>query len=142
MSVSSKDEKKSVAPKGVKKENEKQSDDIRYSYCYILSTVAQRKALDLTKHKAKLQKTIKSYFSEQLVSVEVYPDHYYLVLSEPFSIAQKRRLGRLISEECNFRAYVHKVIYNNAQDTSGQLFRLCTEKDKTVNQSSVARKGI
>ena len=76
------------------------------------------------------------------VSVEVYPDHYYLVLSEPFSIAQKRRLGRLISEECNFRAYVHKVIYNNAQDTSGQLFRLCTDKDKTVNKSSVARKGI
>ena len=142
MSVSNKDEKKSVASKGVKKSLESKNNDSVYSYCYILSTQEQRKALDLTKHKVKLQKTIKNYFSEQLLSVEVYPDHYYLVLSEPFTIAQKRRLGRLISEQCNFRAYVHKVIYNNAQDTSGQLFRLCTKKDKTVNRSSGARKGV
>lgn len=105
------------------------SKDTEYSYCYILSTAEQRKALDLTKHKVKLEKTIKEYFAEQLVSLKIYKDHYHLVLNETYTVAQKRRLGRLISEKCDLQSYVYKVSYNNDKDSSGQLFRICKETD-------------
>ena len=103
------------------------ADDTGYTYCYILSTLEQREKLDLTKHKAKMVKTITAFFAERLISVEIYKDHYQLKLKDTYEVSDKRRLGRLISENCDLTSYVRKVHYNNRKDTSGQLFRVCKD---------------
>lgn len=113
-----------------KKPKVEKADDTVYTYCYILSTLKQREALDLTKHKAKMEKTINGFFEEMLVSVEIFKDRYILKLKEKYEIADKRRLGRLLSEQCGLKQYSRKILYNNNKDTSGQLFRICKEKDK------------
>ena len=112
-----------------KKEKIVKPADTVYKYCYILSTIEQRKSLDLTKHKTKLVKTITDFFGEQLFEVVVQKDRYMLSLKDPYEVKDKRRLGRLISEKVELSKYVHKVKYNNEQDTSGQLFRICKEKE-------------
>lgn len=99
-------------------------DDTGYSYCYILSTLEQRKAIDLTKHKSILEKIIKNFFRDKLISVEFDKESYTLNLKDEYEVADKRRLGRLISEGSDLKEYVRKVIYNGNQDVSGQLFRL------------------
>lgn len=100
-------------------------DDTGYSYCYILSTLEQRKAIDLTKHKSKLAPIIKSFFGDRLISVVFDKESYTLNLKDKYEVSDKRRLGRLISEgSSELKQLVRKVIYNCNQDTSGQLFRI------------------
>lgn len=104
------------------------SDDTSHIYRYILSTLEQRKALDLTKHKSKLERIIKGFFVERLLSITFDKESYTLYLKDEYEVADKRRLGRLISEGSDLKQYVRKVIYNGNQDTSGQLFRLAPIK--------------
>ena len=105
------------------------TDDTSYIYCYILSTVEQRQAIDLTKLKAKLEKIIKGFFGDRLLSVEFDKESYTLNLKDEYEVKDKRRLGRLISEGSpELKQYVHKVFYNGNQDSSGQLFRLALIK--------------
>ncbi len=105
------------------------SDDTEYTYCYILSTPEQREKLDLTKHKVKMTKTITAFFAERLISLDIQKDHYILKLKDKYEVSDKRRLGRLISENCDLTSYVRKVHYNNKKDTSGQLFRICKDAE-------------
>jgi hypothetical protein len=114
-----------------KKEKGVKAVDTVYKYCYILSTIEQRKALDLIKHKTKLVKTITEFFGERLIEIIVQKDRYMLTLNESYMVSDKRRLGRLISERVGLSSYSHKVQYNNNQDISGQLFRICKEKELT-----------
>ena len=107
-----------------KKPQTPQSDDICHTYCYILSTKEQRKAIDLTKHKSKLEAIIKGFFGERLISVVFDKESYTLNLKDEYEVADKRRLGRIISDKSDLKQYVRKVLYNNNQDSSGQLFRL------------------
>jgi len=108
-----------------KKPQTTKASDTSYTYCYILSTLQQRKAIDLTKHKSKLEQIIKSFFGDRLLSVEFDKESYTLTLTEEYEVADKRRLGRLISEgSAELKQLVRKVIYNGNQDTSGQLFRI------------------
>ena len=115
----------SKPPQTTKSTKQSKSDDTGYHYCYILSTLQQRKAIDLTKHKSKLEKIIKSFFGDRLISVEFDESTYSLTLKDQYEVSDKRRLGRLISEgSSELKLLVRKVIYNGNQDTSGQLFRL------------------
>ncbi|EHP30587.1 hypothetical protein SMGD1_2064 [Sulfurimonas gotlandica GD1] len=116
-------------PQTTNSQTNAKSDDTGYVYCYILSTLEQRKAIDLTKHKTKLEKIIKEFFGDRLISVLFDQESYTLNLNESFEVAEKRRLGRLISEGSDLKQYVRKVIYNGNQDTSGQLFRLSPMKE-------------
>ena len=111
-------------PQTTKSTKQSKSDDTQYHYCYILSTLQQRKAIDLTKHKPKLEKIIKDFFRDRLLSVVFDKESYTLNLKDEYEVADKRRLGRLISEGSDLKQFVHKVIYNGNQDTSGQLFRI------------------
>lgn len=129
-----------VLPQTKKEENTKRDTkkdkvvkpvDTLYKYCYILSTIEQRNSLDLTKHKTKLVKTITDFFGDRLVEVVVQKDRYMLTLKDTYEVKDKRRLGRLISEKVELSKYSRKVKYNNSQDTSGQLFRICKEKELT-----------
>ncbi|MEA2072919.1 MAG: hypothetical protein U9O86_04980 [Campylobacterota bacterium] len=107
-----------------KKAQTQESDDICYTYCYILSTQEQRKAIDLTKHKSKLEAIIKGFFGERLISVVFDKESYTLSLKDEYEVADKRRLGRVISDKSDLKQYVRRILYNNNQDSSGQLFRL------------------
>ena len=109
-----------------------QSDDTGYTYCYILSTLEQRKAIDLTKHKTKLESIIKTFFGDRLISVEFDKESYTLNLKDEYEVSDKRRLGRLISEGSDLKQYVRKVVYNGNQDISGQLFRLSPVKETKI----------
>ena len=102
----------------------KATDAIGIEYTYVLTTIEQKQAIKLTKHKSKLEKIIKSYFAERLLKIKFTDDSYTLTLKDEFLIGEKRRLGRLISEGSDLHKHVKKVIYNGTQDTSGQLFRL------------------
>ena len=131
MSISQPKDKKDTKASSTEKGKVVKVDDKVYTYCYILSTMEQRKALDLTKrHKVKLEQVIKTFFTTRLVSITILKDRYILKLREYYELGDKRRLGRLISQECDLASYVHKVKYNNAQDTSGQLFRICKKKEE------------
>jgi len=99
------------------------SDNISYTYTYVLSTVEQRKAINLIKYKSQLEKIIKNFFNERLKSVTFNKESYTLSLNEEYLVSDKRRLGRLISDGTNLKQYVNKIIYNGNQDVSGQLFR-------------------
>ena len=105
------------------------SDDTGFVYTYILSTPEQRKAIDLTQYKTQLQHVITQFFAERLLSVEFQANSYTLHLRDAYKVADKRRLGRLISENTDLKQYVRKILYNNSQDTSGQLFRLMKVAD-------------
>jgi len=94
-------------------------------YTYILTTIEQRKAIKLKEHKSKLEKIIKGFFGDRLLSVSFTDESYTLNLKDEFSIGDKRRLGRLISEGSGLQKFVKRVIYNGAhKDVSGQLFKI------------------
>jgi hypothetical protein len=105
------------------------SDDIGFIYTYILSTPQQRELIDLAQYKTQLQHVITQFFEERLLSVEFQAHSYTLHLRDAYQVADKRRLGRLISENTDLKQYVRKILYNNSQDTSGQLFRLMKVAD-------------
>lgn len=128
--VSTTKEDTNKQPETTKKPQAPKADDTVFTYCYILSTLEQRKALDLTKHKEKMIKTISSFFAERLISVEIFQNNYFLKLKDEYDIGSKRRLGRILSANCGFTQYSKKVNYNNNKDLSTQLFRVCKEKDK------------
>ena len=113
-----------LPPKALKTVQLAKSDDINYSYTYILSTLEQRKAIDLLKYKSKLEKIIKDFFGERLLALTVDKESYTLTLKDEYKVSDKRRVGRLISEGSDLKQYVHKILYNGNQDTSGQLFKL------------------
>jgi hypothetical protein len=105
------------------------SDDTGFIYTYILSTPQQRELIDLTQYKTQLQHVIRQFFGDRLFSVEFQAHSYTLHLRDAYQVADKRRLGRLISENTDLKQYVRKILYNNSQDTSGQLFRLMKVAD-------------
>jgi hypothetical protein len=135
--VSTQETKTKTPPQTTKSTKQSKSDDTGYTYCYILSTVEQRKAIDLTKHKSKLEKIIKGFFGDRLLSVTFDKESYTLNLKDEYAISDKRRLGRLISEGSDLKQYVHKILYNGNQDTSGQLFRIKKVKDVKVKDEKV-----
>lgn len=124
-------------PSTTKSTKQSKSNDRGYSYCYILSTLEQRKAIDLTKHKTKLEKIMKQFFGDRLLSITFDKESYTLTLKDKYEVSDKRRLGRLISEGSDLKQYVHKILYNGNQDTSGQLFRLKKPSDTGIKNEKV-----
>ena len=109
-------------------------------YTYILTTQEQRKAIDLTKHKSKLDKIIKGFLGERLLTISFTKENYTLSIADEFTIGDKRRLGRLISEGSDLQKFVKKVIYNGNKDTSGQLFKLKKPSSVEVTDEKVQSK--
>lgn len=114
----------STHPSTPKKPQTSKSDDKSYTYTYILSTTEQRKKIDLTKYKAKLENILKEFFGARLKNIQIDKESYSLVLNDEFDIGDKRKLGRLISQDSGLKQYVNTIVYNENKDVSGQLFRL------------------
>ena len=73
---------------------------------------------------AILENIIKEYLGAKLIEIQIDKTSYTLILNVKLEVGDKRRLGRLISQNTDLKKYVRKISYNNSQDTSGQLFVL------------------
>lgn len=121
--------KKSTVTSGkVKQETKKVDlDDTKkneFVYTYSLSNPIQIKEINLLDYKDSLQTVIKSYLDTKLIELHIDKSSYTLTLNKRFEVGEKRRLGRLISDNTELKKYVKKISYNNSQDKSGQLFVL------------------
>lgn len=93
-----------------------------FSYTYVLSCATQTKEINLVDYKTSLEKIIKEYLGSRLISLVIDKNSYTLTLNNNYETGDKRRLGRLISQNSGLKQYVRKISYNNAKDVSGQLF--------------------
>lgn len=108
-----------------KQQKKSKPDDIGYTYCYVLTTKSQKDEIQLTKHSKKLEGIIKSFFLDRLIAVSFTDDSYTLQLKDEFSIGEKRKLGRNISQNSDLHKFAKRILYNGeSKDISGQLFRL------------------
>lgn len=119
--------KTKVADKGIQ----------QYSYTYVLSNVNQLKEINLLEYKESIELIAKTYLLNKLLEITIEKTSYTLILNSNFEVGEKRRLGRLISQNTNLKKYVKKVSYNNSQDKSGQLFVL---KNKIKEDKDAASK--
>lgn len=96
-----------------------------FIYCYTLCTDEQKKNINLVSYKVKLNKIFKEFFKDRLADVVVKKNGYTLKLKDPYTVGEKRKLGRVISENTDLKKYVYRITYNNNVDKSGQLFKIC-----------------
>lgn len=96
----------------------------QYSYTYVLSNPTQIKEINLLDYKDALEEIVKTYLQDKLINITIDKSSYTMLLNLPLGVGDKRRLGRLISQNTDLKKYVRKISYNNSQDKSGQLFVL------------------
>ena len=108
----------------VEKTNVDDNETTKFSYTYILSNTTQIKEINLIDYKDALENIIKEYLGAKLIEIQIDKTSYTLILNVKLEVGDKRRLGRLISQNTDLKKYVRKISYNNSQDTSGQLFVL------------------
>src|SRR5574344_3075003 len=115
--------KSTVVNRKTKQESEKiDLDDTKtdiFVYTYSLSNPIQIKEINLLDYKDSLQTVIKSYLDNKLIELHIDKSSYTLTLNKRFEVGEKRRLGRLISDNTELKKYVKKISYNNSQDKSG-----------------------
>ena len=107
----------------------------QFSYTYVLSNATQIKEINLLDYKDALEEIVKTYLHDKLINITIDKTSYTLILKSNFEVGEKRRLGRLISQNTDLKQYVKKISYNNSQDKSGQLFILKT-KSKDENETA------
>ena len=107
----------------------------QFSYTYVLSNPTQIKEINLLDYKDALEEIVKTYLQDKLINITIDKTSYTLILKSNFEVGEKRRLGRLISQNTDLKKYVKKISYNNSQDKSGQLFILKT-KSKDENETA------
>lgn len=111
-------------------------ENTQFSYTYILSNATQMKEINLIEYKDALQTIIKDYLKDKLLDITIEKTSYTMKLNVKLEVGDKRRLGRLISQNTDLKKYVRKISYNNSQDTSGQLFVLKKSDKEVKNEAS------
>lgn len=96
----------------------------QFSYTYILSNPTQIKEINLLDYKDALEEIVKTYLQDKLISITIDKSSYTMILNVKLEVGDKRRIGKLISQNTELKKYVRKILYNNSQDKSGQLFIL------------------
>ncbi len=110
-------------------------ENTQFSYTYVLSNATQIKEINLLDYKDALEDIAKTYLHDKLINITIDKTSYTMLLKSNFEVGEKRRLGRLISQNTDLKKYVKKISYNNSQDKSGQLFILKT-KSKDENETA------
>lgn len=110
-------------------------ENTQFSYTYVLSNATQEKEINLLDYKDAIEDIAKTYLHDKLINITIDKTSYTLVLNSNYEVGEKRRLGRLISQNTDLKKYVKKISYNNSQDKSGQLFILKTSK-KDKNETA------
>ncbi len=108
----------------------------QFSYTYVLSNATQIKEINLLDYKDALEEIVKTYLQDKLINITIDKSSYNLVLNSSLEIGDKRRLGRLISQNTDLKQYVRKISYNNSQDKSGQLFVLKKANKEVKNETA------
>ena len=108
----------------------------QFSYTYVLSNPTQIKEINLLDYKEPLENIIKEYLQVKLVEVKIEKSSYTMILNVKLEVGDKRRLGRLISQNTDLKKYVRKISYNNSQDKSGQLFVLKKANKEVKNETA------
>ena len=109
---------------------------MQFSYTYVLSNPTQIKEINLLDYKDPLENIIKEYLQVKLVEVKIEKSSYTMILNVKLEVGDKRRLGRLISQNTDLKKYVRKISYNNSQDKSGQLFVLKKANKEVKNETA------
>ncbi len=112
------------------------NETMQFSYTYVLSNPTQIKEINLLDYKEPLENIIKEYLQVKLVEVKIEKSSYTMILNVKLEVGDKRRLGRLISQNTDLKKYVRKISYNNSQDKSGQLFVLKKANKEVKNETT------
>ena len=112
------------------------NETMQFSYTYVLSNPTQIKEINLLEYKEPLENIIKEYLQVKLVEVKIEKSSYTMILNVKLEVGDKRRLGRLISQNTDLKKYVRKISYNNSQDKSGQLFVLKKANKEVKNETT------
>ena len=112
------------------------NETMQFSYTYVLSNPTQIKEINLLDYKEPLENIIKEYLQVKLVEVKIEKSSYTMILNVKLEVGDKRRLGRLISQNTDLKKYVRKISYNNSQDKSGQLFVLKKANKEVKNETA------
>lgn len=126
---------KTVIP-SVEKTKVDDNETMQFSYTYVLSNPTQIEEINLLEYKEPLENIIKEYFQVKLVEVKIEKSSYTMILNVKLEVGDKRRLGRLISQNTDLKKYVRKISYNNSQDKSGQLFVLKKANKEVKNETT------
>ncbi len=108
----------------------------QFTYTYVLSNPTQIKEIHLLDYKDALEDIVKTYLQDKLINITIDKSSYTLVLNVKLEVGDKRRLGRLISQNTDLKKYVRKISYNNSQDKSGQLFVLKKANKEVKNETA------
>jgi hypothetical protein len=108
----------------------------QFSYTYVLSNPTQIKEINLLDYKDALEEIVKTYLQDKLINISIDKSSYTMLLNSPLGVGDKRRLGRLISQNTDLKKYVRKISYNNSQDKSGQLFVLKKANKEVKNETA------
>lgn len=94
------------------------------TYHYVLSTKAQKEAIDLLKLEGTLKQIFQEHFHDNLIESIIQKDGYILNLKQTFDNSSKRALGRKIASQSELGKHVKRFIYDKGKSRSGQLFRI------------------
>lgn len=108
----------------------------QFSYTYVLSNPTQIKEINLLDYKDALEEIAKTYLQDKLINITIDKSSYTIILNVKLEVGDKRRLGRLISQNTDLKKYVRKISYNNSQDKSGQLFVLKKANKEVKNETA------
>jgi hypothetical protein len=112
------------------------TETMQFSYTYVLSNPTQIKEINLFDYKDALEEIAKTYLQDKLINIAIDKSSYTMILTVKLEIGDKRRLGRLISQNTDLKQYVRKISYNNSQDKSGQLFVLKKANKEVKNETA------
>lgn len=112
------------------------NETMQFSYTYVLSNPTQIKEINLLDYKDALEEIAKTYLQDKLINITIDKSSYTMILNLKLEVGDKRRLGRLISQNTDLKKYVRKISYNNSQDKSGQLFVLKKTNKEVKNETT------
>lgn len=112
------------------------NETMQFSYTYVLSNPTQIKEINLLDYKDALEDIAKTYLQDKLINITIDKSSYTMILNVKLEVGDKRRLGRLISQNTDLKQYVRKISYNNSQDKSGQLFVLKKANKEVKNETA------
>lgn len=112
------------------------NETMQFSYTYVLSNPTQIKEINLLDYKDALEEIVKTYLQDKLINISIDKSSYTMILNVKLEVGDKRRLGRLISQNTDLKKYVRKISYNNSLDKSGQLFVLKKANKEVKNETA------
>ena len=75
----------------------------QFTYTYVLSNPTQIKEINLLDYKDALEEIVKTYLQDKLINITIDKSSYTIILNVKLEVGDKRRLGRLISQNTDLK---------------------------------------